>query len=296
VWAALGAASVVLMVVVLTQWLAAGVTTLPPGADRLSGIRPALIQVLQWGSLLALTGLLWTQVAGPLLRRQPLSFDGLLVLGFLSLNFWDPLDNYWSFAFQYNAHFVNIGTWGAFIPGWHSAHGGDWAVPLAFVFGTYLWGFVIGARLAGATAARARSRGWGTAPAWAVAFVACAAFEAACELVFLRTGAIANIRTARALTLWPGTTHQWPLYNPFLFAAVWTAIGALRTSALTNDATFLDRGLDRLAPAGPRRTIVRFLALSAFLQVLYIGLYFIPWNLFAQLPAAVPHLPSYFPR
>jgi hypothetical protein len=291
----LGACSFVFMAVVLTRWLAHGVSSLSPGMSPIPAGRLALIYTLEWGSLAALVAIVWHYLVRPLVSRKPLTYDGLLVAGFVILNFWDQLDNYLSFTFQYNAHLLNVGAWGGFIPGWQSAHGGSWAVPVAFVFGAYVWGYFIGSRLACAVITRARHQ---TAPSWLalmLAFLACAVFEAICELAFLQTELMANVRTARALTLWAGTTHQWPLYDPVLFAAVWATIGWLRWAATSTGTTFLDRGIERLRVGRRSQTLVRFLALSAFLQLLYISVYFVPWNLLAQLPVSVPHLPSYFP-
>jgi Spirocyclase AveC-like len=131
---------------------------------------------------------------------------------------------------------------------------------------------------------------------WIAVFGANALLAAVCELVFVQTGAIANVRTASALTLWAGHSDQWPLYNPILFGAVWTVIGMLRYSAREDGRTFADRGLGQLPVGGAATAALRFLAISAFLQLVYVGLYFVPWNLLtldhgaAEAPVVLPAL------
>lgn len=295
-WATLGAASVVLMVVVLSRWVASGIESVDPGPDAYGGTKLVLMRVLEWGQFAALLGLLAWFVVRPLARRRPLGFDGLFVLAALALNFWDPLDNYLVFSFQYNAHFLNVGSWGGFIPGWHSAGGATWAVPVAFVFGAYTWAFFVAARMGCAIADRLRRARpqWSTTRIFGVVFIASALLEAVCETAFLRTGTMANIGTPDALTAWGGGYDGWPVYNPILFGITWSTLAWLRWSRDERGLSAVERGVERLAVGSRTATAVRFLAISAFVQVSYIGLYFVPWNLLALLHDARPPLPSYF--
>lgn len=297
IWATIGALTVLLMGAVLGQWLAAGLTSVDPGPDQLSTGRLILLRVMEWGQFAALIVLVAQFVVRPLVHRQPLGFDGLFIITLLALHFWDPLDNYLNFAFQYNAHFFNVKSWGEFIPGW--ASGPDtWVVPWAFVFGAYTWAFFLAARVGcGIVVRLERARpNWESARRFAVVFVVCAAVAAVAELAYLQTYSIANIGTPDALTLWSERFNGWPMYNPIFFGLAFTAVAWLRWSCDELGFSAVERGIDQL-PTLPRRfqTIVRFLAIFAFVQVSYIALYFVPWNLFGLAHDAWPVLPSYFP-
>jgi len=138
-WPVLGAFSLVLACVVLGRWLAGGVTSVDPGDDPMPTWQLALMHAMEWIQFGAFVAIVWWVVVRPLLQGRGLGFDGLFVVAAFSLNFWDVMDNYWLFSFQYNAHHLNVGSWGAYIPGWHSPKPELWAVPIGFVFGAYTW-------------------------------------------------------------------------------------------------------------------------------------------------------------
>ncbi len=295
-WAAIGVVSVVLMVVVSAQWVAAGITSLDPGSDPLPTSKLVLMRILEWGQFAALLYLLARFVVRPLLRSQELGFDGLFILAALALNFWDPLDNYLNFAFQYNAHFINVRSWGEFIPGWSS--GPDvWAVPILFVTGAYTWAFFGAATLGCWIIDRLGERepSMPIIARFAVVFLANAAISGVSELIFLQTSSIANIGTPDALTLWSERYNGWPIYNPIFFGLAWTAVAWLRWSRDERGLSAVERGVDQLPLVGRSSSAVRFLAIFAFTQVSYILLYFVPWNLFALFHDPWPPLPSWFP-
>jgi len=296
-WATLGGASAVLVVVVLTQWLADGVHAVDPGPDAFGGAKLVLLRVLEWGQFAVFVVIAWMFVARPLREHRALDFDGMFVLAAVLLNFWDPLDNYWTFSFQYNAHHLNVGSWGGFIPGWHGPAGEQWAVPVGFVFGAYCWAFFAAARAGCAILERfaVRRAGRPGASAWALVFVSCAAISATAELTYLSIGAFANIRTPAALTVGHGGPDGWPIYNPILFGLTWTTMTWLRWSRDANGLSAVERGVDRLAVSPHLQSVLRFLAIFAFLEVTYIGLYFLPWNLLASTSEPLGELPSYFP-
>lgn len=296
-WAALGAVLTALTLVILVRWVASGISSVDSGPDEFGGTKLWLIRVLEWGQLAVTAGLAWAYVGRPLLRRVPLPFDGLLLLAAFALNVWDPLDNYLRFAFQYNAHHLNVGSWAEFIPGWQSPAPELWVVPIAFVFGAYVWAFLGAAQMGCKVLDRLeRTRpSWHPAWKWVVVYVLCGLIAATAELVYLWADAITNLRTPDALTLWADEQHRWPVYNPFFFAAAYMAFVVVRRSALRNEESFVERGAATL-PLGRRtRTLVRFLALSAYAQVTYVLLYFLPFNLLALAGPEPFARPSFFP-
>lgn len=297
-WGALGAASVVYIVIALTLWTAGGIHVVDPGTDTMPTAKRVMMHVVEWGQVAVFVALLWFVVIRPLLRRRRLGFDGLFLLAAILLNFWDPLDNYARFAFQYNAFHLNVGSWGGYIPGWQSPNPEVWVVPIAWVLSAYAWGFYLAAR-SGCNVIESlekRRPQWGRVRQYVVVFVINAVIAAGAELVFLQIGAIVNILPYEGLTLWNSGLGAWPMYNPFLFSATWTVLTALRRSTRFDGLSFVERGVDELTSSPKAQSAMRFLAIFAFMEVAYIGLYFLPFNLFAMMRSvpAVP-LPSYFP-
>jgi len=297
IWASLGALSCVLMVVVLARWVHAGVDTLDPGLDEFSDGRLVLLRVIEWSQFVAMLLLFWCYVFRPLVKRQDPGFDGLLVVSAFALNFWDPLDNYSVFSFQYNAHMINVRSWGEYLPGWNS--GPDvWVVPIIFVLGAYTWAFFAAARLGDLILTKLTQHrpDWSLPTCFLIMVVPMAAIAAVAENVFLLTRAIANIGTPDALTINGDTYWGWPIYNPLLFGFAYAAIAWLRWTRDKDGLSFVERGVSSLAPSSSARGLaLRFLAVFAFTQVAYVVLYFVPWNLFSLLHDPWPALPSYFP-
>ena len=77
-----------------------------------------LMHALEWIQFAAFVAIVWWVVIRPLIQRRPLEFDGLFVIAaLLVLKFWDVMDNYWVFAFQYNAHHPECRILGRLHPG-----------------------------------------------------------------------------------------------------------------------------------------------------------------------------------
>jgi hypothetical protein len=282
----------------LGRWLAGGVSSVSPGDDPMPTAQLVLMHALEWIQFAAFLAIVGWVVVRPLIQRRPLGFDGLFVIAAFLLNYWDVMDNYWTFSFQYNAHHLNVGSWGGYIPGWQSPQPELWVVPIGFVFGAYTWAFFLAVTSGCAllTYVQNRHPSWGPVRAFGLVFVSNMFIEAIAENVYLRIGAIANIRPYEALTLWDGTQFAWPVYNPILFSLVWTTLTAFRWYRDQDGLTFVERGLPAGRTGQYPSTILRFFAIFAFLQVTYLLLYFLPWNVFAAMRTAPPNVfPSYFP-
>lgn len=167
-----------------------------------------------------------------------------------------------------------------------------------FVFGAYTWAFFSAARLGDHIVKRLEvSRPqWRVVSRFSVVFVVMAAIAAAAEIVYLQTHAIANIGTPDAFTINDNAYNGWPVYNPIFFGLAFLAVAWLRWTRDVNGLSIVERGVDRLnISARGACSVLRFLAIFAFIQVAYILLYFVPWNLFALLHDPWPPLPSFFP-
>ena len=183
------------------------------------------------------------------------------------------------------------------LPGWNS--GPDvWVVPIIFVLGAYTWAFFAAARLGEMildklTAVRPR---WPFVVRLLIMVIPMAAIAAVAENVFLLTKAIANIGTPNSLTLNSEVFWGWPLYNPLFFGLSYAAVAWLRWTRDEFGLTAVERGVQSYAPITSKRgLLLRLFAVFAFVQVSYILLYFVPWNLLSLMHDPWPSLPSYFP-
>jgi hypothetical protein len=126
-------------------------------------------------------------------------------------------------------------------------------------------------------------------------FAVTATIAGVSENVYLHVGAIANIQTPSSLTLWHGGPDGFPLYNPIFFGLTWTVLSMLRWTRDADGLSVVERGVLSLNLSARARAVMRFLAIFAALQVTYICLYFLPFNLFASFADPITNLPSYFP-
>ena len=257
-----------------------------------------LLRALEWGQFAVFLALVGWFVIKPIVERRTMGFDGLLILASFAMNIWDPLDNYFVFAFQYNANFINLGSWGGFIPGWQGDSPQLWAVPLGFIFGCYTWSWFAAVRLGSFVLQRLSGmrRAW---PRWShylVVYLVAAAQCAVSEIVFMRLGHWVYPTTVEGFTLGQGQ-YAWPWFNPFLYGLTWLALIWLRETAMNNDKglSVIERGLDQLPVTGWLRTATRFLSIFSFSSVVYILTYFLPFNAIMMHGTLNTHLPSYFP-
>ncbi|PTL59951.1 spirocyclase AveC family protein [Paraconexibacter algicola] len=298
VWGAIGFVSVAFIVVVMAQWVADGLFTYGTGSDDFSTGRLVVLRLVEFSQFLALLVLLAYFVVRPLLARRRLHFDGLLLLAVLLLNFWDPLDNYLNFAFQYNAHLIHVNSWGHYFPGW--ASGPDvWVIPVFFILGAYTWAFFGAARM-GSRALDWLTVRWperGTATKLLVVWALCALLVAVSELIYLQSYSFGNLATPDALTVWADRFYGWPVYNPIFFALPWVALAWLRWGRDADGLSFVERGASPSFVEGRPHlwALCRFMAIFAYAQVTYMLLYFLPWNLLTTFAEAPPSTPSYLP-
>ena len=153
-WAVIGAGCLLVTAAGFLRWLTSGdLVRTPPGPDHLAGWKMACLRTLEIASPILAVYLCWRFLLRPLLRQRTLTLDGMIVLGGFLLWFYDPMVNYFNFSFAYNAHFVNLGSWANFIPGWEAPNQARLAEPLLFVSGAYIW-YILGASLFGCAVLR----------------------------------------------------------------------------------------------------------------------------------------------
>lgn len=299
VWATVGAVMAVVIVQGWTRWLLSGdLRPSPGGADRMPGWKVWVLHTFEYGGLIASAVIVWIFLLRPLVRQRRLTFDGKLLIACVSMYFWDPLVNYYSFSFAFNTHWFNRGSWAYYIPGFSAPNADLQAQPILGVgLGMYIY-MLFGAAIAGTIVLeklRARYPQAGTARLFLVlaglVFVGDVVVEwgliVLCELWAVPAG-----RTGFALL--GGSRYQFTLWQPILVAIHGVGLTAVRYFRDDGGRSFVERGLDDLRAPARLKGPMSFLALVGFTNVLMIGLFHIPFNAFVSLQTKeAPALPSY---
>lgn len=293
-WAALGLLSLIVVAVGWTRWVLSGPSAAPVGPDEFTSWKLVLIKVFEWSTFALVPFFLWRFLIRPTWRARSLTFDGMLMIALITLWFYDPLDNYFNLSFAYNAHFIQLGTWAPFIPGYKYVSG--YPEPLLLAGGMYVW-LCFSFSLVGCAFLR-RLQAWrpnmSKAGLIASSVTGCAAIVFVVETVFIRTEIWGYPGASRFLTLWPGTRYQYPLLNPILAGLVFTVLVALRYFKDDHGRSFAERGVESLPISSRLRKTVSLLAIVGCTHVGFLVGYYMPYSWTIALRAdTLPALPSY---
>jgi hypothetical protein len=235
-------------------------------------------------------------VVRPLRRDGRLGIDGRIFLACFVGCITDGVLNMFQYLFAWNAHSINLGSWSGFLPLHGSGANPRYAEALIWGLPMYVY-FCIGVALAGCLtveALRKRTPAISNVRALAVIWAGAFMFDFVVENGIIRlTRAYAFAKTARGLTLWPGSLYQFPIYESVSVATLGVLFTALRLSA--NDSpdgvSFAERGHQRFRPSlqGP----VRLLAVIGFALTVLFVVYHLPFNWLGVTGTSVAHLPSY---
>jgi len=284
------------IVVGWTRWLLGPYSTPSPvGPDKIETWRMAVVRLVEAASTTVALVLVWKFLARPILRDRRISFDGMLLMACWFLWFWDPVDNYFNFSFSYNAHFVNLASWTRYIPGWEAPNQQLFPEPLFLNGGLYVW-FTFGAALIGCAVlrkAKARYPQLSTFGLFTVLVAVFAVLDLVVEGAFIWTGMFAYPGAPHSLTLWAGTPHQFPLYEPFMVASFGTGMTAIRHFRDDRGRSFVQRGIDTARLPERAKTFVSFLSITGFVHFFVFVGYFLPYNWMAMKADTFPAMPSY---
>lgn len=293
-WAGLGAFFVVLQIYIFAAWIGSPhFTPTLPGPTPLPWFSALEIMVIQVGApILVLGGLVWLVVATRRLGRVPTL--GLIVFAWASAYWQDPLINYVRPAFSYNSHFINFGSWCELVPGWLSPNGSKMPEPLFFGLGAYAFVIPTSALIC-AFAMRQVKRLRPRTTGFQLVLVALATMFA-CDLVveglLVYTQMYAYTGSIHALSLWPGTLHQFPLYESLLGGAAAAASGALFYFRDDKGNTLVERGVQNLR-IQRGATLMRALAISGFVNLVLLSTTLIYIFLNLQMDPWPTNVPSY---
>lgn len=279
-WAAAGLVFAAIGTYVLAGWLASGPEPTPVGPVAQPAWRLVYLDVMQIGTTLAYFVVGYFVVYRPWRRTGAPTLYGLLYIAFTGLFWQDHLMDYVRVTFTYNAHMLNLGSWIHFVPGSIAPNGEKIAFPLylGFAYPTNLFLAVLGI----VWVMRRIKRRWPrmrngtlmciTYPITAVSFLIF-------YVIYILTGWCSYPQTIEALTLWPGTSYQIPVYDPLLISIPPTIWACMLYTRDGNGRVFAERGIERVKGGLAKLTWIRLFALYGVLSAVWIGTYYLPSNI-----------------
>jgi hypothetical protein len=287
-WAAIGMAFLALQAWVFGSWILSGdARSIPAGPDPVPGATKA------WaiGSQIVLS-IGAVAVIGSVVRRcrreGRLTFDAVLLLGWASIFWGNPLENYTQVMRLANGYMVNLGSWIGHVPGVVSPTADRVPEPLVYMLALYfgygaLTTFAVSAAMGRATRRWPALRGGRLFLAtWTGLFVV----EIVVESLWARTEIMAYAGGIRGISLFAGHPAQMPLHIPLLVSLTLTLFAWIHHSPPTRAALF--RGAERTG----RPTLVRVLAMVGAANIVMLC-YAVPAQWFALHPGPFPPYRSY---
>ncbi len=270
-WAGIGFFFVSLEIYIFGSWILSDkFTPTDPGPSPLPGYTELFITFFEGvGLVLGIGVLLW--FARLAWRRQALPAAGVLILGWLTAFWQDPLINYFRPNFTYNSYFNNFGSWSEFIPGWRSPNGSKMPEPLFFDFGVYLFVIPFGCFVCAFALRKAKKR-WphlNTVQLILIAFAAMFFYDLILEAIWVRSGVYAYPGAIWSLSLWGGEHYQFPIYESIFWGAALAAVGSLYYFRDDKGHMLVERGIEKLKSVRGQ-TILRILAVGGFVNMAYL--------------------------
>jgi hypothetical protein len=297
VWVAFGAMFTGVAIVGWVRWIRSDYfTPSPTGTDAFGGWREIYLRVAEFGLFAISLVVVWRFLVRPWVYERRLDFDGMFIIGCFFTWFYDPLPNIDVWTFTYNAHFVNMGSWTNFIPGWHSPGQGYEPEPLLFIGSAYLAWFFFLPTLAGewfVGAIRRRHPRMSTLGAFAWLWVALAAVESVFFFAMTVPELMQFPGSIRWMTVGAGHAWQYPVYDALLAPFLFCGLAALRYFRDEGGRSFVERGVDTLRVPAWARKLASLLAVTGAIQCLLIFGYLVPYQQFAERVDVTPHMKSY---
>ena len=272
-WAGFGAIVVAVQVYAFTRWLVDLPPNTPAGPTDVPGFMRWNIhaQEVLWPTITLVA--LCFLIGRPLLRRQPVSWDGIFVTAFLTC-LWQNFGINWLQPWSsYNAVVINRGSWYNFVPFWTSPEARQFAEAPFWNVGFYgIWGLLT---LWLCLVMRAVSRRWPHLSRSALFGVMCvfAAFlDLAAESLWVRGGMYHYGGAPRGWSLlFEGHYYQFPIVAMVLAGVLFAATACVRYYRDDKGESFAERGLENLRIGRKGKVWVRWLALVGIVNALFLG-------------------------
>ena len=291
-WVLHGGAWLAVMLYCYTRWVVSGnftPNTLGRGAEP--GWYFWLVRFVEVVCGIGITGyLIWRHVVKPKMRTGRFTFTGLFFLSGFLMFFQEPWINWTSYQFLYATTFVNFGSYLNFVPFWSSPNGQLVPFPLVYM-AAYVWMTAFAGYLGSLYMTRQRTRDAATSKGRLIGktLLWMLFWDLVVEMIMVRTQLISYGSTVRSLTLWPGTDHQFPLYEPFHWAGTWLMLTCLHFFRDAQGRSLPERGIELLPIRREgTRTFARFLAIMGACQLTILFAFNIPYQLGALHSGPMP--------
>lgn len=291
-WILNGGLWLALIVYVLTMWVVSGdfeTNTIGRGQEPTWFV--VLVRVVEVLFGVVFTGfLLWHFVIRPKIRTKRFTFTGLYFMAGFLMFVQEPWLNWTSYQFLYSTTFVNFGSFLRWVPGWSSPNGKLIPFPLVYM-AAYIWMSAFAGYLGSRYMARRRAKDptIGTARMIGQTLLWMLLFDFILEFVMVRTQLISFASTIKELTLWAGTDHQWPLYEPFHWAGTWLLLACIHFFRDDRGRSLPERHIDKLPIRREgTRTFLRFLAIMGACQLTILVAFNLPYQLWALHSGPMP--------
>lgn len=278
-WTALGSAFLALAAYLIISWIASGEPhRVPTGPTPVPLYMQICLSIQQWGLFVGMLALIWFKAIRPRLRTGTVPFDGLMVISFALMWWSDPLYNYFTPGFNYNAYFINLGSWVGHLPGWMSPNATQIPQPLIWLPGVYTCAFFLMVIIVNWIFRTLRRR-WPTISPismWLAAFVPMMVVGTLWEAAFMVMGSHTYASSIDGFSLNHGTYYGFPVYQGITASLLYTTWGAMRYFRDDRGHSFAERGVDRLNISLRLKGWMRFFAVSGAITGIFFVFYHIP--------------------
>jgi hypothetical protein len=290
-WGAIGAGFLAFAAYLILKWLISGEAhRVPSGPTPLPDWMKIALSIQQWGLAAVALALIYFKAIRPRIRTGRFTFDGLMILSF-GLMWWsDPMYNYFQAGFNYNAYFVNLGSWIGGVPGWMSPHADKTPQPLIWLPAVYICWFF--AMVLIVNLIMRRLYAWrpqlSIPAACGITFIPTLILGSISESAMMRMGSHSYAGAIRGLAISAGKSFEFPIYQGITGAILFTAWGAMRFYRDDRGQSFAERGTERLRIGAGAQGWLRFFAISGAITVIFFVGYHIPNMLFSLESGAWP--------
>jgi hypothetical protein len=295
-WATVGVVFLIVMAVTQGRWVTSpSFAPSPAGSDPMAPGQMTSLYFSQGVTIIWFCLAMWFFVIRPLRRTGRLSIDGKIALAMGTCWWLDAMYNYVRITWYYNAHTLNMGSWGSFLPG--SIAPGQAQFPEPLLNAAFLWYSSF------ATFGWAGSQLYGRLRAWlgpnspflavAIVYLCLCLMDIAFQNAFIRTGNFGYTATWARFTIFAGTRYQYPLYESFLWSVCVLAIMLLRSHLRPNGESAVEIGLGAAGFSQAKANWLGLLAVIGFCQTVVLIGWMLPYNMFALQDDTFAPLPSY---
>jgi hypothetical protein len=277
IWALLGAAQLVLIVVMVYRWWASGhMKRTPTGPDVASNYVQWFAHAFDIVSPILGMVVLYHFCIKPWRREGRITGDGIMSLALLTLYIpWDVGLNIVAPVFQYNSYSFNRGSWLADFPLTTMPHANLIPEPILVAWPSYAWGMML-PMVVGCWAVRRLKARWpnrGYVPIFTVLFVGFVLFDSF-EILILQSRWMQYGAVVKEFSLFSSQNWRLPVYEAVFYALFLVVGTAFRYFRDDKGHTVVERGVDGLQTR--HKSAVRFLATTGFCVVLLNFTYNIP--------------------